>query len=212
MRSHHVDTMGMNQTVLDPCLFFRKNDGVLSDIQGTLVDDSISTGTTALAELDEKSSRKFECKPKSDKLPVEFRGVELSASGHAIQLSQFEYTGRLEKLYSSSFTSKDFATAREKLAYAVFASRPDLALNVAELSQRKADDSDAKDVKSLNKAISALKEDVPLIFSPLDEAWLTFHGYADAGFAINEDLTSQLGVFVLLKYKHDNACVVHFSS
>lgn len=47
---------------------------------------------------------------------------------------------------------------------------------------------------------------------PLDRDSLSVVGFSDAGFANNENLTSQLGMLILLKGKDDNSCIVRFSS
>ena len=37
-------------------------------------------------------------------------------------------------------------------------------------------------------------------------------GYADAGFANNEDLASQLGFIIMLKDEHNNTATIHYGS
>lgn len=87
----------------------------------------------------------------------------------------------------------------------MFACRPDLAFHVAQLSQRKAEKATAGDVKRVNRTVADIKENAPMTVPPLDRGSLTVVGYFDAGFANNTDLTSQLGMSILLKDKYDNA-------
>lgn len=219
MRNHHVKELGMKQTVLDPCLFYKRDGNEFVGMQGTLVDDTIATGSEAFAILEEKTSQRFECKPKSDILPVMFGGVLIAddaacsdTSSRTLTLSQFAYTAQIEKLQTESCTSESFANARGKLAYAVFACRPDLSFDVAQLSQVSADNVDKKDILKLNNVVDAIKNEIPLTYRRLDKESLAVVGYADAGFANNTDHTSQLGMFVLLKDKDNNAAIIHFSS
>ena len=52
MRNHHVDVLKMKQTILDPCLFYKVEGGTLTGVQGTLVDDTIGTGTECFSSLE----------------------------------------------------------------------------------------------------------------------------------------------------------------
>ncbi len=57
-----------------------------------------------------------------------------------------------------------------------------------------------------------LHDPAELLFVPLDSQSIHIVGYADAAFANNSDMSSQLGFIVLLKDKYDNASIIHYGS
>lgn len=92
------------------------------------------------------------------------------------------------------------------------ASRPDLAFDIARPSQVNVDGFDKKDISKINKIISAIKEEeIPLNYCHMYKDYMYVVGYVDNGFANNADQNSQLGMFVLMKDKYDNAAIIYFS-
>ncbi len=51
-----------------------------------------------------------------------------------------------------------------------------------------------------------------ILFPKLDQESTSIKGYSDAGFATNKDLTSRLGMVVVLLDKFENAAIMHYSS
>ncbi len=64
----------MSQSVLDPCLFFKQHEAELQALVGTLVDDTLATGTKIFAKVEQDKSRKFDVKPRDETLPFKFSG------------------------------------------------------------------------------------------------------------------------------------------
>lgn len=95
MRNHHVQMLGMSQTVLYLCLFYKHHHSVLSGAQGTLVDDTISLGTASFSERENDSSKKLESNPKKGTLPILFGDILISAASAGMAVSQFDYTESL---------------------------------------------------------------------------------------------------------------------
>ncbi len=70
-----------------------------------------------------------------------------------------------------------------------------------------------EDAKHLNSILQLLKtRPQSSVFSKLDYKSIQVKGYADAGFATNNDLTSQLAMVVLLMEKFGHANSIHYSS
>lgn len=105
-----------------------------------------------------------------------------------------------------------FQSTRGKVSYATTSTRPDTSFHNARLSQIPPEKVSETDIKFLNQAITSLKIDRQLFLPELDLASLYIVGYADAAFANNVDLSSQLGFIVLLKDKRNNAGIIHFGS
>ncbi len=62
----------MVQSIMDPCLFFKKEKAKLVGMIGTLVDDSLGIGTSAFADEEERKSKRFDVKP-SEEVPFSFQ-------------------------------------------------------------------------------------------------------------------------------------------
>lgn len=65
MQNHHFTILGMKQSVIDRCLFFKVDDRTLSGVQGTIVDDMIATESDSFVALEDDATKRFECKAKS---------------------------------------------------------------------------------------------------------------------------------------------------
>ena len=61
-------------------------------------------------------------------------------------------------------------------------------------------------------AIRKLRKERQITVPKLDMSSVYIAGYADAGFANNKDLPSQLGFIVLLKDVNDNSTIMHYGS
>ena len=67
-------------------------------------------------------------------------------------------------------------------------------------------------INILNSAVRMANTPRHIVIPKLDLASLHIVGYADAAFANNHDLSSQLGFVILLKDKYDNASIIHYGS
>ena len=63
------------------------------------------------------------------------------------------------------------------------------------------------DIKLLNNTVRIIQMDSHINISKLEIKSIYIAGYADAGFANNKDLSSQLGFIVMLNDRYDNAAI-----
>jgi len=156
----HRDDLDLEQTVMDPCLFYKcephdPNDEVppLEEVQerekvegqgfigaqALLVDDTLGTGNEDFSESERKIGISFETKPRCDTLPIKFNGVNIEwypIDGERIspvRMQQLQYASTVKKV-SSSCTAEEFATLRGKIAYLASSTRPDLSFYAARLA------------------------------------------------------------------------------
>jgi len=59
---------------------------------GTLVDDTLATGSKEFDIEEETKSSKFECKPREDKFPILFNGTKIYKEKDIYILTQQEYS------------------------------------------------------------------------------------------------------------------------
>ena len=119
----------------------------------------------------------------------------------------------MKNISPTHFPSDEFAHLRGQLAYVVTSSRPDVAYLNAKLAQVVSSSATPADVRLLNSAVKKIKDHSrSLLFPKLDRSSLVVRGYADAGFATEEDHSSQLVMVVLLCDDHGNASIIHYSS
>ena len=114
----------------------------------------------------------------------------------------------------SDIDQKEFRLQRGKLLYITQTSQPQAAYGAARLSQIKPDDAKPEDVLALNKCIRSLQQNPRqgLSFPKLEMNSVSLRVYVDAGHNTNSDLTSQLGVVVLLVDKNLRCNILHWSS
>ena len=68
----------MSASVLDPCLFSRKDEhGKFEGTQAVLVDDTIGTGSISFADNEKLEESFFEAKPRMDAFPMRFNGIDI---------------------------------------------------------------------------------------------------------------------------------------
>ena len=77
---HHVSTLGMTQSKVDECCFFKRGEDGLSGMTILQVDDSVGLGDDEFLDLEEKNSNKFRAKPRS----ILSSGESLSFNGGTI--------------------------------------------------------------------------------------------------------------------------------
>ncbi len=106
----------MVQSLMDPCLFLKKEKAELVGIIGTLVDDSLGIGNSAFGDEDESKSKRLDVKPREE-FPFRFTGCDISSESGMVKLHQTKYAQSLKKLSPSSFTAQEFAHLRGLLAY-----------------------------------------------------------------------------------------------
>ena len=102
----------------------------------------------------------------------------------------------LKPINPRNFTAEEFGHLRRQLSYVAEGTRPDIAYHCARLSHIQVKQSNLKDATELNKALQIAKDkNKGIAFPNLDMNIVCIRGYTDAGFALNEDQKSQLGMF-----------------
>jgi len=115
--------------------------------------------------------------------------------------------------HSSSISYEDFVRARAEFAWLVHG-RPDLWCAINHAAQVTEVIFSERHIKFFNKAVKHAKatKDLFLTYTKLERESLHIRGYADASFASNEDLWSQLVYVVLLCYAEDRCHVLTYTS
>ena len=73
-RDYHKNTLDMSASVLNPCLFFRKDEhGRFEGTQAVLVDDTIGTGSISFADDEKLVELFFETKPENGRFSNEIQ-------------------------------------------------------------------------------------------------------------------------------------------
>ena len=85
-----MQELEMNQSILDPCLSYRKINNQVIGIVGTLVDNTLAAGNEQLLTEEEEKSKTFDVKPCDGKNPFQIRrpNVELNTRCHKSQSNE----------------------------------------------------------------------------------------------------------------------------
>ncbi len=143
---------------------------------------------------------------------MRFSGVYVDKLRDGFEIHQRAYIDRLEKLpRDADFTQ--LPKSRAQLSWLVH-SRPDICVTASKLAQVTEKTFERKHVNMFNTAVNYLVESrgLSLQMRKLDMDSLHIRAYADASFATNHNLTSQLGYIVLLCDKWENYCTLHYAS
>ena len=143
---------------------------------------------------------------------LKFNGHFVKRNGRIITLHQHPYEARIPTERVPR-TPESFMTNRGKASYLSSCTRPDIACAVNQLSQRKASEASESDFKRLDCVFKRLRGDpVQLQYGNVDLETAELHVFADASFATNIDLSSQLGYIVLLVDQDKNCSIITWSS
>ena len=128
-RDHHVKTLGMKHSTMNPCQFWKRSADSLQGLQGVLVDDTPGTGTESFMGNEEDASQVFETKARTFDFPFTFNGItvesELQSSERIFRVHQSQYASTSSPL-DQRFTPVQFSHLRGQLAYIEFSTRPDI--------------------------------------------------------------------------------------
>ena len=213
---HHHGRLRMKSTAMDPCLLYRKTqDGSVDGLVCLQVDDSIGAGSQEFLREEAEAAKRFKtrtAKVLEDGQELKFNGHYIKRIGKTIVLHQHPYEARIptERVLR---TPDSFMTNRGKASYLSSCTRPDIACAVNQLSQRKASEASESDFKRLDVVFKRLREDpTELVYGNVDLDTAELHVFADASFATNVDLSSQLGYIVLLVDQDKNCSIITWSS
>lgn len=213
---HHHNILNMESTETDPCLLFRRNeDGDLEGIICLQVDDSIGGGTVAFLKDENENSKVFrtrEQKLLAEQSEMRFNGQYIRREGRMVYLHQRPYVERMP-LQNIERSAASFMSHRGQAAYVSTCTRPDVTCAVNQLTQVVPDSADEHDFKRLDTVFKRMHDkNVELKYGNVSLENSKVHVYADASFATNKDLTSQLGYVILLVDDDHNCSVLTWSS
>jgi Reverse transcriptase (RNA-dependent DNA polymerase) len=212
MSRHMRDDLGMNPTTGDISLFTKHVGSELCGIAGTYVDDSLLSGNADFLKLSDMSQQKFNSRERQFD-HFTFAGVDISTEDDGqFALSQTVYIRKLVVLPEEAIFP-EFRSMRAKLSWLTH-TRPEIAHFVNSAAQVTEETFDLSHVKLMNSTIKALKKTAErkLLYQNLELKSLRIVSYADASFANNEDLMSQLGFITFLTDKTGRCNLVHASS
>lgn len=125
---YHRNELGMRHTATDPAVFVRhSSNGDFEGMSVLQVDDTLITGTDSFLADEERESKAFPSKGRTEigSKKTKFNGSNLSRKGSSVIVDQEDYTQILDDKYERS--PQGFATARGKASYATSSTRPDQA-------------------------------------------------------------------------------------
>lgn len=219
---YHKNTLSMSQSKLDPCLLYRSNEEGVNGIIGIQVDDTICAGTSSFLDEEKLRSKEFPSKGKEtiSSTAVRFNGVELQLSKNGIVMKQENYINEIDKgKFRLKLSFEQFRSIRAKYAYAAFSTAPIALIHVALLAQytesRYGEDMEEA-LKLLNKCQEALYSNLSVdglkyVYIPREQIEVVV--CIDAAFAVNKDMSSQLGLLAMVRHKlNGDVNIIHFAS
>ena len=143
----------MRSAVSDPCFFYRLLSGKFELVQVTQINDSARGGNEDFSNLEKDKSSKFECKLRTEKLPLKFNEARIDRNKYGdFVMHQVEYCRKIKKL-SCAATFKDLHPERGKLSYVDTCTLIDKCCYNAILSQVKELSSGRKELKCLTRLL-----------------------------------------------------------
>ncbi|KAE8549025.1 hypothetical protein EYB25_007540 [Talaromyces marneffei] len=228
---HHTDRLKMETSTFDPCLLHCSEPNTGFGIVGMQTDDTmlLADDLFAIREQHEIETAAIACKPREEltyEKPLKFNGGLISESAQGITLNQErtcalirtvqEYnadtTSSRGKIRKNVTPAEQYVAQRALGAYIALVCQPEASFDLAFAAQ--AINPIKEDIKALNKRLQwqHVNTSRGLRFVPLDVKTLRLITFADASFANNKDLTSQIGFVIVLADAADNANIVHWSS
>lgn len=209
---HHLTRLGMQRSMVDPCVLLKRDkDGLVGTII-LQVDDSFGVGTETFLHDEATAVTQFKHKPRQilGATAVRFNGLHISKLNDGkVLLGQHE---KIEKLQTPS-DEKRFASMRALAQYVGVNIGPDICAPV-QLVAPGSEQTTAAEFKTLEKVIDFLKDtkDFKMVFTPLklDTARLVL--ISDASFANARGLKSQLGYIIALVDDDGNCNIIHWGS
>jgi len=211
---HVKEDLVMDPLTGDPALFLKKDAGDPDGMLGAYVDDSCMGGNKRFQDLTTATLDKFESKPRVYD-DINFIGVSvrtIPGPPRYFILDQTLYIDTLSRLpLSVGFT--DFVRARAAFA-GLAHGRPDLCCAINRAAQVTEALLFERHVKEYNKAVKHAKSTRSLVphYGPLERVSLHLRVYADASFASNDHMSSQMGFIVLLCDGADRCHVLTYAS
>jgi len=214
MDKHHRVDLGLTPMRSDPAFYISTKDGKINGFSGSYVDDMLRAGDATFRSHCRTTHETFDM-GNEEPLPGPFTGFYIAkAEDGALLQHQKSYLKNLETLpMDADFPA--FRSMRMKLAWLVH-TRADCLFEISQLAQVTVERFN-KDRKSsitrLNKATRfAVDNPLAIRIPKLDMETIKVVGFADASFANNYDLSTQLGHIVFLCDSAGNAAPIAFKS
>lgn len=195
---HITDDLKMKPIKSDSAVYTWTQNGKISGLTGTYVDDCLNAGDEAFQAHTELTLKHFESKPRTWD-DFDFYGTQVNTTvDNVLTLSQPYYTRHLK----ATALDADFSTFRRDRALLTWLThtRPDLSCIASRAAQVSEKTFSTAKIKELNKGVrlAKSKSNTMLKYRKLHEDSIHIRVYSDAAFAINDDLSSQLGYIILL--------------
>jgi hypothetical protein len=228
---HHTDRLNMETSSFDPCLLHCTETDNGFGIVGMQTDDTLllADSTFAAWEQHEIEKAAIACKPREEltyEKPLKFNGGLISESAQGVTLTQertcalirtvqehnANTTSSRGKIRKNVTPAEQYVAQRALGAYIASVCQPEASFDLSSAAQ--AMNPTKEDIKALNKRLEWQHANASrgLRFVPLDTKSLRLIMFADASFANNKDLSSQIGFVIVLADAADNANIVHYSS
>ena len=211
---HHRDDLEMQPLKSDAAVFIKRINERLIGLSATYVDDLLRAGTPQFRTLCRKTHELFDAKEDAE-LPAEFTGFSITRDkSGTLTLNQLHYLRRLEELPHDASLAQ-FMSMRMKVAW-LANTRPDCLLEISKLAQvtkERFEQERRECIKHINRVVKyATSNRLTLRVPKLKVDTVRVVGFADASFAGNHDLSSQLGFIVLLVDANNDCVPITFKS
>ena len=208
--------LGMSPLTTDIAAFTENDDeDRVSLIIGLYVDDTIIAVHPSSMTTIERMQSRFMSRP-IDWSKFNFVGTHVSTETYGIDrvltITQPQHMTEIRSIpVGTTFT--EFRSIRARIAW-LSHSRPDVSCSINRSAQVTDSTFGAGSIKELNKAIKYVlsTRNIGLSYPKLDTNSLHLRTYAEASFASNHDLTSQLGYLVLLCDKKNRCHILSYKS
>lgn len=212
IEDHLTNDIGMKPLTGDGAVFVRRNGDEIEGITGSYVDDCLNAGNADFEQTTEKTLQRFESKPRVYD-DFDFFGTQIrTIAPGKFSMTQRNYSNNLS-FVDLGCTFEEFRRHRALFSWMTH-TRPDISCYANRACQVSQKTFCKGKIRELNKGIKIVKNtaDQGLTFEPLDKQSIEMRVYADASFATNDDLSSQIGYLVMICDKSNKCHIIDFSS
>lgn len=212
IHDHLTNDIGMNPITGDGAVFVKKKDGEIIGIRGSYIDDCLNAGDEEFEQMKECKLQKFKLKPRVND-SFDFFGTQLrTIAPCTFTMSQQDYANHMT-FVDTNCSFEEFRNHRALFSWMTHTC-PDNACYTTRACQVSPNTFCKEKSLELNRGIKIVKDnaDMGLNCKPHDTRSLELRVYADASFASNDDLSSQIGYTVSLCDASNLCHVIDFSS
>lgn len=212
IEEHTINDLGMTPLVSDSSLYARHRGKELIGISGLQVDDCLNAGNKEFEELTKLTLRKFESKPRVYS-NFDFFGTQIrKIAPGKLYVGQPYYTKNIS-IVPHDISFDEFRSHRSLFSW-LTNTRPDAAFCANQAAQVTAQTFGREKINVLNRGITRIKRNPQrgLLYQKLDMDRLELRIYADASFACNDDLSSQIGFIILMCDSSNVSDILYYAS